>query len=139
MPYHKHQQPDIKTNFKLQLSEGRRIHIFHTAAVCFFFKALNLWCMVNVNPWATQRIEPLCTRVDLMSENARKILQLQSLWERKRKREVCMYIYNVLIHTIFMQCKSYSKSITASNWKKPLCFPRCMLLHKLIYFIFCWP
>ena len=29
-----------------------------------------------------------------------------------------------------MQCKSYSKSITASNWKKPLCFPRCMFLHK---------
>ena len=45
--------------------------------------------------------------------------------ERKR----WIYVWRAYSHN-FMQCKSYSKSITASDSKKPLCFPCCMLQYK---------
>ena len=109
------------------MSEGRihTLHISTTTKVCFSSLKHLIYCACW-DLWATPKdIEPLYTRVYLMLKSERDCNFWKPLGEKERS-----ILYDVLIHTIFMQCKSYSKSITASNWKKPLCFPCCMLLHK---------
>ena len=63
--------------------------------------------------------------VSLKASELKCIFVFVCMSERKR----WIYVWRAYSHN-FMQCKSYSKSITASDSKKPLCFPCCMLQYK---------